>query len=118
MQRIFSGIQPTGVPHLGNYLGAIRNWVALQDAHECIFCVVDLHAITAWQDPAGLAAATREAAATFEAQRPLQRFDRDIHRAGTSVGQVRCGAKAFRSTTPGPPARGPTARHGDPVGAL
>ncbi len=65
MQRIFSGIQPTGVPHLGNYLGAIRNWVALQNAHECIFCVVDLHAITAWQDPAGLAAATREAAATY-----------------------------------------------------
>lgn len=63
MQRIFSGIQPSGVPTLGNYLGAIRNWVALQDSHECIYCVVDLHAITAWQDPRGLAAATREMAA-------------------------------------------------------
>lgn len=51
MQRIFSGIQPTGIPQLGNYLGAIRNWVGLQADHECIFCLVDLHAITVWQDP-------------------------------------------------------------------
>ncbi len=65
MQRIFSGIQPTGVPTLGNYLGAIRNWVPLQDDHECIFCVVDLHAITQWQDPATLATATRELAASM-----------------------------------------------------
>ena len=65
MQRIFSGIQPSGVPTLGNYLGALRNWVALQDNHECIYCVVDLHAITTWQDPATLAAATREMAATY-----------------------------------------------------
>ena len=65
MQRIFSGIQPSGVPTIGNYLGALRNWVALQDSHECIYCVVDLHAITAWQDPANLATATREMAATF-----------------------------------------------------
>ena len=65
MQRIFSGIQPSGVPTLGNYLGALRNWVALQDNHECIYCVVDLHAITAWQDPKGLAAATREMAAAL-----------------------------------------------------
>ena len=48
MQRIFSGIQPSGIPHLGNYLGAVRNWVALQASHECLYCVVDLHAITAW----------------------------------------------------------------------
>ena len=54
MQRVFSGIQPTGIPTLGNYLGAIRNWVQLQEDHECIYCVVDLHAITAWQDPASL----------------------------------------------------------------
>ena len=65
MQRIFSGIQPSGVPTLGNYLGAVRNWVALQDDHECIYCVVDLHAITTWQDPAELAAATREMAAAL-----------------------------------------------------
>ena len=65
MQRIFSGIQPSGVPTLGNYLGAVRNWVALQDSHDCIYCVVDLHAITTWQDPKGLAAATREMAAAL-----------------------------------------------------
>jgi len=65
MQRIFSGIQPSGVPTLGNYLGAIRNWAALQRSHECIYCVVDLHAITQPQDPAGLAAATREMAASL-----------------------------------------------------
>ncbi|ATI13194.1 tryptophan--tRNA ligase [Acetobacter pomorum] len=51
MQRIFSGIQPSGVPQLGNYLGAIRNWVHLQANYECIFCLVDMHAITVWQDP-------------------------------------------------------------------
>lgn len=50
-QRIFSGIQPSGDLHIGNYLGAIRNWVNLQDTHENIFCVVDLHAITVPQDP-------------------------------------------------------------------
>ncbi|MGY6770423.1 tryptophan--tRNA ligase [Komagataeibacter sp. NFXK3] len=54
MQRLFSGIQPTGIPQLGNYLGAIRNWVALQRDHECLFCLVDMHAITTWQDPATL----------------------------------------------------------------
>ena len=63
MQRIFSGIQPSGIAHLGNYLGALRNWVALQDGHECIYCVVDLHAITEWQDPKQLAQQTREMAA-------------------------------------------------------
>jgi tryptophanyl-tRNA synthetase len=65
MARLFSGIQPSGVPTLGNYLGAIRNWVALQQAHECLFCIVDLHAITVWQDPAALRAATREGAASL-----------------------------------------------------
>ncbi|MCQ9154888.1 tryptophan--tRNA ligase [Acidomonas methanolica] len=54
MQRVFSGIQPTGVPQLGNYLGAIRNWVVLQQDHECIFCLVDMHALTVWQDPDAL----------------------------------------------------------------
>ena len=65
MQRIFSGIQPSGIPTLGNYLGALRNWAALQDGHECIYCVVDLHAITAFQDPKELAQKTREMAATL-----------------------------------------------------
>lgn len=54
MQRVFSGIAPSGIPTLGNYLGAIRNWVTLQDGHECLWCVVDLHAITDWRDPAVL----------------------------------------------------------------
>ena len=65
MNRIFSGIQPTNNAHLGNYLGAIRNWVRLQDAYECIYCVVDLHAITLWQEPDELRANTRELAATL-----------------------------------------------------
>ena len=61
--RIFSGVQPTGNLHLGNYLGAIKNWIALQDDFECIYCVVDLHAITVPQDPAVLRRAIREVAA-------------------------------------------------------
>jgi tryptophanyl-tRNA synthetase len=65
MHRVFSGIQPSGVPTLGNYLGAIRNWVALQADHETFFCVVDLHAITAWQEPAALRTQTREMTATL-----------------------------------------------------
>lgn len=65
MSRIFSGIQPTGNLHLGNYLGAVRNWVKLQDDFECIFCVVDMHAITMWQEPAELTASTREVAAAM-----------------------------------------------------
>ena len=65
MNRIFSGIQPTGNLHLGNYLGAIRNWVALQHDYECIFCIVDLHALTLPQDPDELRAATREVTAAY-----------------------------------------------------
>ena len=66
MRRIFSGVQPTGNLHLGNYLGAIRNWVRLQkDFDDCLFCVVDLHAITVWQDPGQLTANTREVAAAM-----------------------------------------------------
>ena len=65
MNRIFSGVQPTGNLHLGNYLGAIRNWVALQKEFDCIFCIVDLHALTLPQDPAALRAATREVAAAY-----------------------------------------------------
>jgi tryptophanyl-tRNA synthetase len=65
MNRIFSGIQPTGNLHLGNYLGAIRNWVVLQKDFECIFCIVDLHALTQPQDPAELRASTREVTAAY-----------------------------------------------------
>ena len=63
MNRIFSGVQPTGNLHLGNYLGAIKNWVNMQDDFECIYCIVDLHAITVAQDPAELTANTREVTA-------------------------------------------------------
>jgi tryptophanyl-tRNA synthetase len=63
--RVLSGVQPSGALHLGNYLGALVKFVALQDQMECLYCVVDLHAITAWQDPALLAAQTREIAAAY-----------------------------------------------------
>ena len=62
---VFSGVQPTGNLHLGNYLGAIRRFVQLQDSHDCIYCVVDLHAITVWQEPVELMKATREVTAAF-----------------------------------------------------
>src|SRR4051794_30287448 len=64
-QRVFSGVQPTGNLHLGNYLGAIARFVELQKTHECIYCVVDLHAITVPQDPDELTASIREVTAAF-----------------------------------------------------
>jgi len=66
-QRVFSGMQASGNPHLGNYLGAIKRWVEMQSQVECIYCVVDLHAITVWQDPAELLRATRDVVAAFMA---------------------------------------------------
>src|ERR1700750_1132973 len=69
VERVFSGVQPTGNLHLGNYLGAIVNFVKMQETHNCIYCVVDMHAITAavdvWGGPEGLARATREVTAAF-----------------------------------------------------
>jgi tryptophanyl-tRNA synthetase len=62
-ERVFSGIQPTNTPHIGNYIGAIRHWVAEQDLYDNIFCIVDLHAITVPQDPAELRENTRQLAA-------------------------------------------------------
>ena len=67
MNRILSGIQPTADMHLGNYLGAVRNWVGLQDAFETLYCVVDLHALTQTQDPAELRQNSRTLAATLMA---------------------------------------------------
>ena len=64
-ELVFSGVQPTGNLHLGNYLGAITKFVALQDTYDCIYCVVDLHAITVWQDPPELMRNTREVTAAF-----------------------------------------------------
>ena len=63
--RVFSGMQPTGNLHLGNYLGAMVQWVEMQKTHECIFCVVDMHAITAWQDPADLKGQIRSVTAAY-----------------------------------------------------
>ena len=64
-QRVFSGVQPTGNLHLGNYLGAIKRFVELQEKYDCIYCVVDLHAITVWQDPLELTKNIREVTAAF-----------------------------------------------------
>jgi tryptophanyl-tRNA synthetase len=63
--RVFSGMQPTGSLTLGNYLGALINWVAMQKTHECIYCIVDMHAITTAQEPAELRVAIRRAAAAY-----------------------------------------------------
>ncbi len=64
--RVFSGMQPTGNLHLGNYLGALVRWVEMQSTHDCIYCIVDLHAITAsWQDPKELRQAIRDVAAAY-----------------------------------------------------
>src|SRR5215469_14072209 len=64
-ELVFSGVQPTGNLHLGNYLGAIKRFVALQVRYDCIYCVVDMHAITVWQDPAELPSTIREVTAAF-----------------------------------------------------
>jgi tryptophanyl-tRNA synthetase len=63
--RVFSGMQPTGNLHLGNYLGAMVRWVEMQATHECIYCVVDMHAITMWQDPVELKDAIRSVTAAY-----------------------------------------------------
>ncbi len=64
-ERVFSGMQPTGSLHLGNYLGAMVQWIEMQKTHECIYCVVDLHAITVWQDPAELRHSIRQVTAAY-----------------------------------------------------
>src|SRR3954470_21704512 len=64
-EKVFSGVQPTGNLHLGNYLGALVKFVELQKSHDCIYCVVDLHAITTWQEPTELPKAIREVTAAF-----------------------------------------------------
>ena len=63
--RVFSGVQPSGQLHIGNYLGALKNWAEIQGGYESIFCIVDLHAVTVYQDPAELSAKIRETAALF-----------------------------------------------------
>jgi tryptophanyl-tRNA synthetase len=63
--RVFSGVQPSGQLHIGNYLGALKNWAEIQGGYESIFCIVDLHAVTVYQEPTELAAKIRETAALF-----------------------------------------------------
>lgn len=63
-KRVFSGIQPSGIVHVGNYVGALKNWAAMQDDHDCLYCIVDLHAITVPQDPEELRKRIRLTAAT------------------------------------------------------
>jgi tryptophanyl-tRNA synthetase len=63
--RVFSGMQPTGNLHLGNYLGAMLNWVKMQETNDCIYCVVDMHALTLWQEPKALRQAIRDVTATY-----------------------------------------------------
>ena len=65
-RRILSGIQASGALHLGNYLGALRRFGAMQDTHATIYCIVDMHAITVWQEPEKLRQATRELAAALQ----------------------------------------------------
>ena len=85
-ERVFSGVQPTGNLHLGNYLGALKRFVEMQATHPCIYCVVDLHAMTMPHDPAQLARTTREVTAAFlacgidpEAEHRLQPEPRPEH---------------------------------------
>jgi tryptophanyl-tRNA synthetase len=82
-ETVFSGLQPTGNIHIGNYLGALRNWVALQDEYDCVYCVVDLHAITVPMDPATFLRERHEAAkvlmaAGVDPQRSLFYFQSQV----------------------------------------
>jgi hypothetical protein len=78
-KRVFSGIQPTGNTHLGNYLGAIRNWVAEQADKTNFFCVVDLHSLTVPQDPDELRFETRSMAAMLLACGMDPQSEHDLH---------------------------------------
>ena len=64
-KRVFSGIQPSGIVHLGNYIGALKNWAAMQVTHDCLYCIVDLHAITVPQEPVELRKLIRMTAANM-----------------------------------------------------
>ena len=87
-KRILSGVQPSGDLHLGNYLGAIKNFVALQNDYECLYCIVDLHAITVWQDPKKLHSNIHEVAAALVASGvdPVNPTVYSIHYFGGNFG--------------------------------
>ena len=105
--RVFSGMQPTGNLHLGNYLGALTRWVEMQKTHDCLYCIVDMHAITLWQDPAELKAAIRSVTAAYLAAgldpRPQHHLQpkpgRRARRAGLGV-QLRGPARLAQSHDP------------------
>ena len=97
-KRVFSGVQPTGNLHLGNYLGAIKNFVDLQNKFECVYCIVDLHAITNRQDPKELKSNILETIATFIYQN-LPFYGPKIGMSRTTS-QVYCQRNAMSRTTP------------------
>ena len=88
-KRILSGIQPTGTPTLGNYIGAVRNWALLQSDYDCLYMVADLHSLTVRQVPADLRRRTRELAALLLAVTLGPGVDAQIRRAG--VGDIAAG---------------------------
>ena len=89
-ERVFSGVQPTGNLHLGNYLGAIKRFVEMQKTHPCIYCVVDLHAMTMPHEPEQLARTTREVTAAFLASRHRSESE---YRLQPEPGQRTCRAR-------------------------
>ena len=96
-RRVFSGIQPSGTPHLGTYLGALKNWVSIQNEYDCYYCVVDLHAITVPQDPKVLRHNVRELAAIFLAVG----LDPDSRIGGPEVAQDRPEDELRHGRSPG-----------------
>ena len=100
---IFSGIQPSGDLTLGSYMGAIKNWVALQDEYECVYCIVDMHSITVRQDPAALRRrclelSERGTPEPYEAvlREINERDEQDMHRA---IAPLRVAEDAVRLDT-------------------
>lgn len=77
-QRILSGIQPSGTPTLGNYIGAMRNWKLLEDEYDCLYMIADLHAITVRQEPAKLRAQSHPSAGTSAGHRPRSGKERAL----------------------------------------
>ena len=89
---VFSGAQPSGELTIGNYMGALRQWVSMQDDYHCIYCIVDLHAITARQDPEKLRKATLDTLALY-----LRAFHVDAHYGGQHLFQHRRQAGQLRA---------------------
>src|SRR5712675_217135 len=86
-KRVLSGIQPTGSPHIGNYLGALKNWAKIQYDYDSIYCIVDLHAITLYQNPAELRAKIEELAGMLTCVTPIGWLERMTQFKAKSEGQ-------------------------------